>query len=124
MKIVAALFLLACVFGFAASAQNPAAPLSVDLKAADGTPLKATYFVASRPGPGLLLLHQSNRDRKSWDSLAAQLANAGINTLTLDMRGFGESGGEKRGRVPEDVETALEFFRSQTGVNRNVIGLG
>jgi tetratricopeptide (TPR) repeat protein len=40
------------------------------------------------------------------------------------MHGFGESGGKKRSRAPEDVDVALEFLRSQTGVNRNVIGLG
>ena len=46
--------------GCAAFAQS-AAPRIVDLKAADGTPLKATYFAAARPGPGVLLLHQINR---------------------------------------------------------------
>ena len=123
-KTIAVAFLLVCVFGFTAAAQNAPAPRIVDLKAADGTALKATYFAAGRPGPGVLLVHQSNRDRKSWDSLAAQLATAGINTLTLDMRGFGESGGEKRGRAPDDVDAALEVLRSQADVNRNVIGLG
>jgi hypothetical protein len=48
------------------SLQRPA-PRTVDLKAADGTPLKATYFAAARPGPGVLLFHQVNRTRKSWD---------------------------------------------------------
>jgi hypothetical protein len=42
----------------------------VDLKSADGTPLKATYFAAEKPGPGVLLLHQGNRTRQSWDDLA------------------------------------------------------
>ena len=55
------------MFGLAASAQNTAPPRAVDVKASDGTPLKATYFAAAKPGPGVLLLHQSNRDRKSWD---------------------------------------------------------
>jgi alpha-beta hydrolase superfamily lysophospholipase len=73
------------------SAQPPA-PRVFDLKASDGTVLKATYFAAAKPGPGVLLLHQGNRTRKAWDELAGQLAAAGINTLTLDMRGFGESG--------------------------------
>jgi hypothetical protein len=35
----------------------------VDLKASDGTILKATYFAAAKPGPGVLLLHQVNRTR-------------------------------------------------------------
>ena len=74
---------------------QPAARV-VDLKASDGTLLKASYFAAAKPGPGVLLLHQGNRTRKSWDELAGQLAVAGINTLTLDMRGFGESGGKSK----------------------------
>src|ERR1700748_663577 len=92
---------------------------AVDFKSADGTLLKATYFGAAKPGPGVLLLHQSNRDRKSWDGVAAQLAHAGINTLTLDMRGFGESGGTRgeSKRLPEDVDAALEFLKSQPGVD-------
>jgi hypothetical protein len=40
-------------------------PRVVELKASDGTPLKASYFAADKAGPGVLLLHQSNRDRKS-----------------------------------------------------------
>ena len=120
--------------GWAAFAQNPA-PRIVDLKAADGTPLKATYFAAQRPGPGVLLLHQINRDRKSWDSVAAQLAAAGINTLTLDLRGFGESGTRldklseaERGKYqrgwPDDVDLALRYLSSQPGVAHNLIGAG
>lgn len=120
----AATFLVLLAFCVAAVAQNPPVPRTVALRAGDGTPLKATYFAAGAPGPGVLLIHQSNRDRKSWDSLAAQLAAAGIHALTLDLRGFGESGGPKRSRAPEDVEVALEFLRSQPGVNRAVIGLG
>ncbi len=104
----------------------------IDLKASDGALLKATYFSAGKPGPGVLLLHQINRDRRSWDKFAPQLAAIGINTLTLDMRGFGESGGtrwEKMSkaeskRLPDDVDAALNFLMSQPGVDRQKIGLG
>jgi len=116
-----------------ASAQTPA-PRGVDLKAADGTILKATYFAAANPGPGVLLLHQGNRTRQSWDGLAFQLAAAGINTLTLDMRGFGESGGKYQSWPREDspvkktwaadIDTAWQYLVSQPGVNGDVIGLG
>src|SRR3984893_5259269 len=74
----------------------------VDLTAADGTKLKASYFAAAKPGPGVLLLHQCNRQRKVWDSLAQQLAQAGINVLTLDYRGFGESAGDPFDKLPPD----------------------
>jgi dienelactone hydrolase len=60
-------------------------PRDVDLKSADGTILKASYYAASKPGPGVLLFPQVNRTRKPWDDVARQLAAAGINTLTVDI---------------------------------------
>jgi dienelactone hydrolase len=109
----------------------------VDLAAADGTKLKATYFDAGKPGPGVLLLHQCNRQRKVWDPLGELLAAAGINVLTLDNRGFGESGGaphdsltpEQEGRIetqkwPGDIDTALQYLESQPGVRHDLIGVG
>src|SRR6266478_7657183 len=128
---VLVLMLATCCVAFA---QNPA-PRIVDLKAADGTPLKATYFAAARPGPGVLLLHQINRDRKSWDPVAAQLAAAGMNTLTLDLRGFGASGTRldkltdaERSKYqrgwPDDVDVALGYLSAQPGVDHNLIGVG
>jgi tetratricopeptide (TPR) repeat protein len=128
--------LLPLVLGFVALAQNTSVSRVVDLKASDGTPLKATFFAAAKPGPGVLLIHQVNRDRKSWEGIAAQLATAGINTLTLDMRGIGESGGTRWEKLPdtelskhwrgwpEDVDAALQYLVSQPGVKRDMIGLG
>src|ERR1051326_8306679 len=94
----------------------------VDLAAPDGTHLKATYFAAARRGPGLILFHQSNRTRASWDEVARQLAAAGIHTLTLDDRGFGESGGKKWS--VDDIEPAFDFLVAQKQVDRHVIGAG
>ena len=81
-----------------AQQQQPPARV-LDLKASDGTLLKASYFAAAKPGPGVLLFHQTNRTRKAWADVAVQLAGAGINTLTLDMRGFGESGGTSHDKL-------------------------
>jgi len=105
-----------------------------DLTAPDGTKLKATYFDAGKPGPGVLLLHQCNRDRKVWDRLAAELADAGMNVLTIDNRGFGESGGVPHDKNPDeakvetekwpgDFDAALAYLESQPGVTRT-IGVG
>ena len=116
--------------------EPPPATHVVDLKASDGTLLRASYFAAAKPRPGVLLLHQVNRQRKVWDDLAGQLAAAGINVLTLDMRGHGESGGTPYDRLPAaelhkvwrgwpgDIETALQYLVSQPGVTRDVIGVG
>jgi dienelactone hydrolase len=123
--LIASLFCHSLAMAGGAAPSSPPSPRVVELKAADGTSLKATYFAASTPGPGVLLLHQSNRDRKSWTTLAAQLAGAGFNTLTLDMRGMGESGGSRKDseRMFEDVDAALQYLTSQPGVDPRVVGI-
>src|SRR6266478_4605638 len=138
LLLFALLIFAAMVLGLSARTQSSHSPAArvVDLKAPDGTVLKASYFPAAKPGPGVLLLHQSNRTRDSWDGLARQLAAAGINTLTLDMRGFGESGGTPYDKLtdaeldkawqgwPSDIDTAFQYLVSQPGVKGDVIGMG
>ena len=114
------------------------APRVVDLTAGDGIKLKASYFPASKPGPGVLLLHQCDHDRKIWDGLAQQLAVAGINVLTMDLRGFGDSGDTphnngKTGLIeppdemqkwPADIDVAYQYLKSQSDVKSDLIGVG
>jgi lysophospholipase L1-like esterase/dienelactone hydrolase len=108
----------------------------VTITADDGVALKGTYFVAAKPGPAVLLLHMCNTDRHSWDPLAPQLAAAGISALTLDYRGFGESGGARfntlggvaaqqtvNGTWPRDVDKAYEFLLAQPGVDKTRVGV-
>ena len=113
----------------APQSQQPPATRVVDLKASDGTILKATYFAAAKPGPAVLLYHQSNRTRKEWDMVARQLAAAGINTLTVDVRGHGETGGQeshgeaRKKQWPLDLDAAFQYLISQPGVKGDVIGI-
>jgi pimeloyl-ACP methyl ester carboxylesterase len=100
---------------------------NVDLRSADGTLLEASYFPTAKPGPGVLLFHQGNRTRTSWDGFARQLAAAGIATLTIDSRGHGESGGTReysKEKWRADVEAAFQFLISRPGIHRDVIGVG
>src|SRR5215831_5621558 len=85
----------------------------VDIKSADGTVVKATYFAAAKMGPGVLLFCQSNRTRDSWDDLAKQLVAAGINTLAVELQRYKD---DKGWWAAEDA--ALEFLVSQSTVNR------
>jgi pimeloyl-ACP methyl ester carboxylesterase len=114
---------------------QPPAPRVVDLKAADGTILNASYFAAAESGQGVLLLHQFNRTRDSWDGVARQLEAAGINTLTVDSRGHGESGGkydywtnpnqeQAKQDLAADLEATFQYLVLQPAVKRDVIGLG
>lgn len=133
---LASQFLMVISLALTCWAKEPPAPRVVDLTAGDGARLKATYFAAAKPGPGVLLLHQCNRQRKVWDGLAARLAAAGINVLTLDNRSFGESDGERFEKLnqqqaaetaakwPGDIDVAFQYLKSQPGVQQDAIGVG
>jgi dienelactone hydrolase len=136
LNLLGAILLAHFLLPTLAVAQTPA-PKDLELTAADGVKLKATYFAAAKPGPGVLLLHQCNQQRKSWNELAGQLSSAGIHVLTLDYRGFGESGGtsakdlapQDLGRQqtetwPGDVDTAFTYLLAQPGVTHNIAGVG
>ena len=71
--------LLLTALWFASAA--PPAPRTVDVPAPDGAMLKATYYAAAGPGPGVLLLHMCNTTRQSWDPVGPQLSAAGIHAL-------------------------------------------
>src|SRR5690348_10089808 len=121
---VVGIFILVISANAARAQYSPAEPFhTVDLKSSDGTLLKATFFSAAKAGPGVLLFHQSNRTRASWDEVARQLAATGINTLTIDERGYGESGGKKEARETyhdSDLDAAFEYLVSQPGVQRGL----
>src|SRR6266704_5739624 len=103
-----------------ATGERPnSAPRVVDLKSTDGTILKGTYFPAAKPGPGVLLFHQTNRRRESWEDIARQLVAAGINVLTVDT-----DPKTRKQWWPGGLDAAFEYLISQPGVKRDVIGIG
>lgn len=135
MRIRRAACLSILLFSSAGFAQSAPPPKEVTLSAPDGIQLKATYYAAAQPGPAVLLLHMCNTTRRSWDPLAPQLAAAGIHALSLDYRGFGESGGERPDGMPPreaqrvidekwpgDIDAAYDFLVSQPGVDRTRVG--
>src|SRR5437763_9737189 len=122
MTIPILTFCLAPVIAFAitASGEDSKSALRViDLKAPDGTILKASYFAAAKPGPGVLLFHQSNRTRKSWEDIARQLVAVGINVLTVDT-----DSKTRKHWWPGGLDVAFEYLISQPEVKRDVIGIG
>jgi dienelactone hydrolase len=116
-----------------ATAPAPAAGRTINLKSPDGIMLKASYFSAGHPGPGVLLLHACNRDRSSWDGLATALAARGFHVLALDYRGYGQSGGTKSDDPQQqrwiadhewagDIDAAYAWLTSQPGVDKTRTG--
>ena len=130
-RIIPVAFLL-----FAQTAVAQTAPSrEVTIPRPDGVSLRGTYYPAAQPGPAVLLLHMCNTTRRSWDPLAPQLAAAGIHALSVDYRGFGESGGERADKLtpqdaqrivnekwPGDVDAAYELLLQQPGVDRTRVG--
>ena len=126
--------IIAALALFASTVPALAAPVDVDLEASDGTTLKATYTSPGRPGPAMLLIHQCNMDRSSWTDIASQLSNAGVHVLTMDLRGFGDSGGEGMGgsggfgafmkNSTADVDMAYAYLVGQTGVDASRVAVG
>jgi len=130
-----ALMFLPLLFAGIAHCQAPSTK-DVDIAAPDGTRLRATFFAAAKPGPGVLLLHMCNTVRKSWEPVAKELSKKGINALTVDNRGFGESGGPRfegasddvlkqlHDKWPGDFDAAYDFLAAQPGVDKTRIALG
>jgi|SRR5579859_1818136 len=118
-----------------ASAQTPSRK-DVDVTAPDGVKLRATYFSAGKPGPGVILMHMCNTTRRSWEPVAVGLSEKGMSALTIDNRGFGESGGprfdlnkpdvakELNEKWPADFDAAYQFLLSQPGVDKTRIAAG
>src|SRR6266480_217798 len=122
---------------FAVAGQQAPAPRVVDLTAPDGLKLKGTFSATAASGPGVLLLHQCNRQRKVWDDLARRMTAAGMNVKTVDLRGYGDSEGTPidklspeeinvvfNEKMPLDVETAYKFLVAQPTVSAGILVVG
>jgi dienelactone hydrolase len=128
-------FLAILLVASSASAAPPA-PRDVDITTPDGTRLKATYFAADHPAPAVMLMHMCITTRASWEPVARQLSVAGVNALTIDNRGFGESGGPRfesaapdvqqqlNEQWPGDFDAAFAWLVAQPGVDEARIGAG
>jgi len=98
------------LFAAASHAQNK----EVSFSAADGFALKGTFYPVEKGGPGILVLHECNADRRGYDNLATMLSTAGYNVLTFDFR---------MDKTPGDVDSALRFLTSQSTVNPRALGV-
>ena len=129
MRVTTLIFAAALALAVPAAAQSQ----DVDLTGADGTNLRATYLSPGQPGPAMLLVHQCNMDRTSWSGIASQLVDAGVHVLTLDLRGFGDSGGAPLRETgfqtfmqhsPGDVDVAFDYLAGQSGVDGARVAAG
>jgi dienelactone hydrolase len=110
---------------------------TVQIESPDGVSLVGTFWGAEKPSsPALLLLHQWQSDRHSYDEFARRMNLSGFTVLSIDGRGFGESvkradGSEVlAGRTDADVkamlgdiDAAIGYLEKQPNVNLKRIGI-
>jgi len=110
---------------------------TVSINSPDGVVLVGTFYKAEKPGtPAILLLHQWESDRHSWDDFAKEMQRDGFNVLSIDGRGFGESTKKTDGSTIAagrtdadvkgmlgDVDAAFNFLSKQKNVDPKRVGI-
>jgi dienelactone hydrolase len=103
----------------------------------DRVKLVGTFYVATdQRSPGVLLLHQWQSDRHSYDDLARRLQAKGFAVLSIDGRGFGDSTNTADGKTVQaertdaavkamlgDVGAAFDYLTKQKNVDAARVGI-
>lgn len=122
-----------------ASGSSTPAPAvqTVTIDSPDGLNLVGTLFESSKPNsPALLLLHQWQSDRHSYDEFAKRMHAKEFTVLAIDGRGFGESTKKTDGTSVSagrtdaevkamlgDIDAAISFLKKQKNVDTTKIGI-
>jgi pimeloyl-ACP methyl ester carboxylesterase len=103
----------------------------------DGIQLAATEQAPVRnvTVPAVILLHGYGKDRHEWDGVMQKFVDAGIHTISVDMRGFGESPLAQvpadqqvhLAQLPNDLHAIIAHLEAQPSVDASrisIIGIG
>jgi dienelactone hydrolase len=110
---------------------------TVEIDSVDGTPIYGSMYAAEKENsPALLLLHQWQSDRHSFDDFSARMQQRGFAVLAIDGRGFGESNHHSNGSMLEagrtesdvkgmlgDVDAAFNYLSKQPNVDPKRVGI-
>ena len=103
-------------------------PQTVQVAATDGLKLVGDFYAAENasdePKSAVLLLHIIGSNRQSWLPFIPSLLDAGYSVLTVDLRGFGDTGGDINwAAATTDVQTWLDWLRDQPDVRPDAISI-
>ncbi len=112
-------------------------PQIIKFESADKVEIIGTFYESPKANsPAVLLLHQWQSTRKSYEILAKQLQKQGFGVLAIDGRGFGESVKTADGKTVSssrndeavkamkiDVDTAFNFLSKQNNVDAARVGI-
>ncbi|MCB0035347.1 MAG: alpha/beta fold hydrolase [Anaerolineales bacterium] len=93
---------------------------AVVIAGADGLEIRGTlsYSRGFVNEPGVLLLHMLGSNRTAWDEFVGRLLPAGYTVLAIDMRGHGETGGERAWDLAaEDLQLVWDYFSQRPEVD-------
>jgi dipeptidyl aminopeptidase/acylaminoacyl peptidase len=112
-------------------------PQTIKFESADKLEIIGTFYESPKANsPAVLLLHQWQSTRKSFDEFAKQLQAKGFGVLAIDGRGFGESVKTTDGKTVSssrtddavkemkiDVDKAFNFLKQQKNVDATRVGI-
>lgn len=121
-----ALFLLTLLpFAVAAQETTPPEPARVEITAEDGLVMIGDFYAVPNTDaeqPAVVLLHGSGTERNEWRDLIMPLLDDGWNVLAVDLRGFGETGGQRDlAKTIDDLQLWFAWLREQPEVQDNAL---
>ncbi len=119
-----------------ANAEIPA-PQDIKFESADKVEIIGTFYESPKANsPAVLMLHQWESNRKSYEEFAKRLQAKGFGILSIDGRGFGESVKTTDGKtvapsrtdetvngMKADTSAAFDFLAKQKNVDAARIGI-
>jgi alpha-beta hydrolase superfamily lysophospholipase len=117
-------------------AHEQGGPEEVTFTTSDGWEIHGSYYSCQAKGlPAVICVHMLRHDRTTYESLAPMLVGSGLDVLTIDSRGHGESvmhNGEKEKHASfddtaynssvEDIAAAKEFL-DEKGADTSRLGI-
>ncbi len=102
----------------------------ISLTTEDQKNIAGIFYPATTNDSGVVLIHQMAKSKESYNDLAPKLVTAGFNAVTIDLRGHGESWGDKSKFTDDDfnnmildVKAAVQFLKSKNpSMKINLIG--
>lgn len=102
-------------------------PTAVTVTAEDGLVLVGDFYAtpeADGEKPAVLLLHMLDSSRTAWNTLIAPLLENGYNVLAVDLRGHGETGGDREWLLAQsDTQAWLDWLREQASVKDDSVSI-
>jgi len=101
-------------------------PQRVNLKTSDNINIAGDYYpTKEKNAPAIILLHMMPATKESWKDFAEKLNNTSFQCLAIDLRGHGESEGNRNYQASiKDVEAAADFFVSNGVLLENIFLCG